>query len=48
MVLQIRGRVMTKMPETLEEFFGAFPEIGDSNRQLTNIKHTQMWRDQVT
>jgi len=47
MVLQVRGRQVTSMPETLPEFFEAFPELGEANRQLTSIPHTQMWRDQV-
>ena len=38
---------MTSMPATLEDFFEAFPELGEANLQLTSIPHTQMWRDQV-
>lgn len=38
MVLQVQGRIMVKMPETLEEFFEAFPEIGKANAELVRFK----------
>ena len=35
------------VPDTLEEFFQAFPSIGQANQALTAIPHVNMWRDQV-
>ena len=41
MVLQVQGRLMVKMPETLEEFFEAFPEIGEANCELVTENNKQ-------
>ena len=47
MVIQVRGRVLDSIPDTLEEFFDANPEIGVANMLLTDMEHTSMWRDEV-
>ena len=51
MVLQIRHRVLEWVPSiedgSLEDFFDENPEIGEANKQLTDIPHTKMWREEV-
>ena len=51
MVLQIRHRVLEWVPSiedgNLEDFFDENPEIGEANKQLTDIPHTKMWREEV-
>ena len=47
MVIQVRGRVLNSIPETLDEFFDLNPEIGVANMLLTEMEHTSMWRDEV-
>eukprot|EP00095_Tigriopus_kingsejongensis_P011842 maker-scaffold1129_size60621-snap-gene-0.12 protein:Tk11842 transcript:maker-scaffold1129_size60621-snap-gene-0.12-mRNA-1 annotation:"n-terminal asparagine amidohydrolase" len=47
MVIQVRGRTLESIPDTLDEFFDGTPEIGMANLLLTEIEHTQMWRDEV-
>ena len=51
MVLQIRHRVLEWVPPiengNLEDFFDENPEIGEANKQLTDIPHTKMWREEV-
>lgn len=47
MVIQVRGRVLEDLPDTLEEFFDENPEIGMANLVLTEMEHTKMWRDEV-
>ena len=38
---------MEDFPESLEEFFDAFPEIGVANMLLTDMDHVSMWREEV-
>ncbi len=47
MVLQVRGRRLPSCPETLDDFFSENPEVGVANLLLTEMEHTQMWREQV-
>jgi len=47
MVLVIDNDEVTTLPDSLEDFFSAFPTIGVANEQLTDLEHVDMWRDQV-
>ena len=51
MVLQIRGRIIKWVPSiedgSLDEFFDKNPEICQANVELTQIRHTKMWREKV-
>ena len=51
MVLQIRGRMIRKVPSiedgSLDEFFNENPEVCRANVELTQMQHTNMWREEV-
>ena len=47
MVIKIENKILSDLPESVEEFFDDHPSICRNNLVFTSIPHVDMWREEV-